>query len=79
MTFTITSIQHVEEVGAIVDVFVDGETTLENGTPMGQILKITVPVDGSGATTISEIELKARQQTVRFLREVAAFIEGDIQ
>lgn len=74
MDFTFTSIQYVEEVGAIVDVHIGSEATLENGTPMGRIAQISVAVDSDENSTVADIQRRAQQQTIRFLQEAAEFV-----
>lgn len=72
--FTITNIQHIEEVGILVDIHIQGEVTLANGTLMHQFIQLNIPVNGDEATTLGEIRQEARQQALQALQEAVDFL-----
>lgn len=77
MDFTIVNIQYIEEIGILVDVHIQNETTLKNGTPMHQPIQMSVPLDGDDSLTIADVHELALQQASRFLRQAANFFDSE--
>lgn len=73
MDYTVTNIQYIEEVGILVDLHVQNQTTLKNGTPMHQPIQLSVPIDGDETSTIAEIHRKALKKAAQCLQEAADF------
>lgn len=79
MDYTVTNIQYIEEVGILVDLHIQNETTLKNGMPMHQPIQLSVPVDGDDTSTIAEIHRQALKQAAQFLQEAADFFGKEVR